>query len=127
MTLTAWFKVLLMMTRKIAIIYVNLGQINFFRGGIRMLRVTIGAIRYILRFFLIMRYVPMRVDHVAAFGLERRLPGSQFFKRVAGDARCGLCCRFSFSSFSCGIGDLYGIDQVHAQNESRKDKKSGQC
>ena len=86
MAFNAFFKVSQVMTGNITGFHIDLGQIDFFLGRIRMRGVAVETLRHILGLLLVMRYELVRIDQHSAFGLEARLLISQFVKRssVAG-------------------------------------------
>jgi len=81
MAFDAFFKVSQMMAGNITAFHVDLGQIDFFLGRIRMRGVAIKTVRHILGLLLVMRYELVRIDKKAAFGLEARLFIGEFIKR----------------------------------------------
>jgi hypothetical protein len=85
MAFDAFSKVLQVMTGNITVFHIDLGQIDFFLGRIRMRGVAVETVRHILGLLLVMRYELVRIDQ-SAVGLEASFFISQFVKRssVAG-------------------------------------------
>ena len=81
MAFAAFFKVSQVMTGKITGFHIDLAQIDFFLGRIRMRGMAVKTFRHILGFLLVMRNELVRIDKKSAFGLEARLFIGKFIKR----------------------------------------------
>jgi len=81
MTFAAFFKVSQVMTGNITGFHIDLGQIDFSLGRIRMRGVAVETVWHILGLLLAMRYELVRIDQQSAFGLEARLFIGEFIKR----------------------------------------------